>query len=91
MIELGIVDLSASARRHLASLVERWAWVSPESRVSTPRVSLHLLSPEEVRFHGALDVCVVGPELIACDAAYITTLRQELSDKLILCVVDSRT
>ena len=91
MIELGIVDLSASARRRLAALVERWAWVSPDSRVSIPRISIHLLSPEEVRFHGALDVCVVGPELIGCDAAYLTTLRRELNDKLILCVLDART
>lgn len=91
MIELGIVDLSASARRKLAALVERWAWVAPDSRISIPRISLQLLSPEEVRFHGGLDVCVVGPDLIACDAAYLTTLRKELADKLILCVLDART
>lgn len=91
MFELGIVDLSASARRRLAALVERWAWVSPESRIATPRISIHLLSPEEVRFHGSLDVCVVGPELVGCDAAYITTLRRELTDKLIICVLDART
>ncbi len=91
MIELGIVDLSASARRRLAALVERWAWASPDSRVSAPRVSVHLLSPEEVRFHGGLDVCVVGPELLACDVAYLTSLRKELADKLILCVLDART
>lgn len=91
MIELGIVDLSASARRRLAALVERWAWVSPDSRVSAPRISLRLLSPEEVRFNGGLDVCVVGPELLACDVAYLTTLRRELADKLILCVLDART
>lgn len=91
MIELGIVDLSASARRRLAALVERWTWASPDSRISTPRVSIHLLSPEEVRFHGGLDVCVVGPELLACDVAYLTALRKELADKLILCVLDART
>lgn len=91
MIELGIVDLSASARRQLAALVERWAWVSPDARISAPRISIRLLSPEEVRFNGGLDVCVVGPELLACDVAYLTTLRRELAEKLILCVLDART
>jgi len=91
MIELGIVDLSADGRRRLSSLVERWSWKSPDSRVSVPRISLHLLSPEEVRFHGSLDVCVVGPELVGCDAAFINNLRQHLPDKILLCVLDSRT
>lgn len=87
MIELGIIDLSADGRRRLASLIEKWTWVSPDSRASTPRVSLTLLSPEEIRFNGALDVCVIGPELIGCDAAFIHTIRQQLPGKLILCVL----
>jgi MinD-like ATPase involved in chromosome partitioning or flagellar assembly len=88
MIELGIIDLSADGRRRIASLIEKWAWVSPDSRVSTPRVSLSLLSPEEIRFNGSLDVCVIGPELIGCDAAFIQTIRQQLPGKLILCVLN---
>ena len=87
MIELGIIDLSADGRRRIASLIEKWTWVSPDSRASTPRVSLSLLSPEEIRFNGALDVCVIGPELIGCDAAFIHTVRQQLPGKLILCVL----
>ncbi|MEY4669039.1 MAG: hypothetical protein RL518_1738 [Pseudomonadota bacterium] len=87
MIELGIIDLSADGRRRIASLIEKWTWVSPDSRVSTPRVSLALLSPEEVRFNGSLDVCVIGPELIGCDAAYISSIRQQVPGKLILCVL----
>jgi hypothetical protein len=91
MIELGIVDLSADGRRRLAALIERWSWAPPDSRVSVPRLSIHLLSPEEVRFHGSLDVCVVGPELVGCDAAFINNLRQQLPEKILLCVLDSRT
>jgi hypothetical protein len=44
-----------------------------------------------VRFHGSLDVCVVGPELVGCDAAFINNLRQQLPEKILLCVLDSRT
>lgn len=91
MIELGLVDLSADGRRRLSSLVERWSWASPDSRVSVPRFSLHLLSPEEVRFHGSLDVCIIGPELVGCDAAYVNNLRQQLPEKIIICVLDTRT
>ena len=90
MIELGIVDLSASGRRRLSALIERWSWAPPDGRVSLPRLSLHLLSPEEVRFHGSVDVCVVGPEIVGSDAAFINNLRQHLPDKIILCVLDSR-
>jgi MinD-like ATPase involved in chromosome partitioning or flagellar assembly len=91
MIELGLVDLSADGRRRLSALVERWAWSRPEGRVSVPRLSLQPLSPEEVRFNGGIDVCVVGPELIDCDAAFINTIRQQLPEKIIICVLDART
>jgi MinD-like ATPase involved in chromosome partitioning or flagellar assembly len=91
MIELGIVDLSAEGRRRLSSLIERWSWKAPDSRISVPRFSLHLLSPEELRFHGALDVCIVGPELVSCDAAFVNNLRQQIPDKILICVLDSRT
>lgn len=87
MIELGIIDLSADGRRRIASLIETWAWVSPDSHASIPRVSLTLLSLEEIRFNGSLDVCVIGPELIGCDAAFIHTVRQQLPGKLIICVL----
>jgi MinD-like ATPase involved in chromosome partitioning or flagellar assembly len=92
MIELGLIDLSADGRRRLAQLVERWTWSQPEARhFSLPRVSLHLLAPQEVRFHGALDVCLIGPELIGADAAYINVIRQQLPGKIVLCVLDSTT
>lgn len=90
MIELGIIDLSADARRQIASLIEKWTWVSPDSRVSLPRVSVNLLSPEEIRFNGSLDVCVIGPELIGSDAAFIQTIRQQLPGKLILCILSQQ-
>ena len=91
MIELGIVDLSAEGRRRLSTLVERWAWAPPTGKLSTPRISLHLLSPEEVRLHGDLDVCIIGPELVGCDAAFINSLRKQLPEKILLCVLDART
>jgi Mrp family chromosome partitioning ATPase len=90
MIELGIIDLSADGRRRLASLIEKWTWVSPDSRVTVPRVSVRLLSPEEVRFNGALDVCVIGPELIGCDAAFVQTIRQQLPGTLIVCILSQQ-
>lgn len=91
MIELGIVDLSADGRRRLANLIERWSWKAPDSRVSTPKFSLHPLSPEEVRFHGSLDVCVIGPELVGCDPAFVANLREQMPNKVLICVLDSRT
>lgn len=91
MIELGVVDLSADGRRRLSALIDRWAWSPPDSRISLPRISSHLLSPEELRFHGSLDVCVVGPELIGCDAAIIHSIRQQIPEKVLVAVLDSRT
>lgn len=91
MIELGIVDLSAEGRRKLAAVIDRWAWSPPVSHVALPRISSHLLSPEEIRFHGAIDVCVVGPELISCDASFVNAIRGRLPDKVLIAVLDSRT
>jgi len=91
MIELGIVDLRAESRRRVTALVERWAWPTPDGRHSLPRVSVHSLSPEEVRFHGSLDACLIGPELIACDAAYVSTIRAQLPDKILVAILDSRS
>jgi len=90
MIELGIIDLSADGRRRIASLIEKWTWVSPDSRVSLPQISLNLLSPEEIRFNGGIDVCVVGPELIGSDAAFLQTIRQQLPGKLILSILSQQ-
>lgn len=92
MIEVGIVDLSAESRRRLGALVEKWAWAGSDARSATfPQLSTHLLSPEEVRFHGAIELCIVGPELLNSDAAYITTLRRALPDQIVICVLDSRS
>lgn len=91
MIELGVVDLSADGRRRLSALIDRWAWSPPDSRISLPRISSHLLSPEELRFHGSLDVCVVGPELIGCDAAIVHSIRKQIPEKVLVAVLDSRT
>jgi MinD-like ATPase involved in chromosome partitioning or flagellar assembly len=91
MIELGILDLSAEGRRRLAALIERWSWTPLDARATPPKVSLTLLAPEEVRFHGSIDVCVVGPEIIGCDAAFVRSLRQQLPGKLIFCVLDAKT
>lgn len=91
MIELGIIDLSAEGRRGVAALIEKWSWGSPDNRVSVPQISVSLLSPEEVRFNGSLDAYVIGPDLIGCDAAFVATLRQQLPEKVLLCVLDSRT
>lgn len=91
MIELGLVDLSADSRRKLSALVEKWAWSGPDKRASLPRLSITLLAPEEIRFHGSLDVCIVGPEILACDAACITTIRSHLPGKILLCVLDAAT
>jgi MinD-like ATPase involved in chromosome partitioning or flagellar assembly len=89
MIELAVVDLSAEGRRKLAALIERWTWIGPEQRVSLPRVSINLIAPEEIRYHGSIDVCVVGPELLDCDASYISTIRPYLQGKILLCVLDA--
>jgi Mrp family chromosome partitioning ATPase len=92
MIEVGVVDLSAESRRRLGALLEKWSWESPDSvMTSFPKLSINLLSPEEIKFHGGIEVCFVGPELINCDAAYIATLRKALPTQILICVLDSRT
>ena len=91
MIELGVIDLSAEGRQKVAALIEKWSWVSPDSRSAVPHCSVSLLSPEEVRFNGAFDVYVVGPDLVGCDVAFIATIRRQIPDKILLCVLDART
>jgi MinD-like ATPase involved in chromosome partitioning or flagellar assembly len=91
MIELGVIDLSAEGRRRVAALIEKWSWVSPDSRAAVPHCSVSLLSPEEVRFNGSFDVYVVGPDLIGCDAAFLATIRRQIPNKILLCVLDART
>jgi MinD-like ATPase involved in chromosome partitioning or flagellar assembly len=92
MIELGVIDLSAEGRRRLLQLVERWILTQPDARqFSLPRISLQLLAPQEVRFNGAIDLCVIGPELVGTDAAYISQIRQQLPGKILLCVLDAST
>jgi Mrp family chromosome partitioning ATPase len=92
MIEVGVVDLSAESRRRLGALLEKWSWDTTDSVLASfPKLSINLLSPEEIKFHGGIEVCFVGPELINCDAAYIATLRKALPHQILICVLDSRT
>jgi len=92
VIEVGVVDLGADGRRRLIALVERWGFVNPDARhITLPRLSIRSLSPDELKFNGALDVCIVGPDIIAADPALVSNIRKQIPNQIVLCVLDTRT
>jgi len=90
MIQVGIVDLTAEYRKRLAMRVEGWIHAE-ESNAFVPRLSCKSLAVEEVRFNPELDLCVVGPEILATDVAHIAGVKRSLPGVPLICVTDSRT
>ena len=80
MLRLTVVDLSAESRSNIArALSELQESDSPESAI-LPRISIQQLTVEELKFHSAPDICVIGNEIIEKDLNLISKIKKLLPD-----------
>jgi hypothetical protein len=89
MMNIVVVDLSAELRQQLVERLSRWLRAPLEHFPLVPRASLKPLSPHELKFHAAPDLCILGPGLIASDLIEISRVRKLLpSTPLLVCTTD---
>lgn len=84
MLRIAVVDVSAEARSRIAREIGSLQDGTVPELSLLPRISVHQLSPEEVKFHGAPDLLIVGDELISQDIGVVGRLRSILPDTPII-------
>ena len=75
MYKIAVVDRSADSRSRIVKAIEQNLLRSAEEFNFVPRVSLLPLTIDEIKFHGAPEVCIVGPELTAHSLADVHKIR----------------
>lgn len=86
MIRIVVVDRSADARSRIAHQLQHF--LQTQDSELLPPISLVPLAPEELKFHSAPDVCVLGEELVRNELSEIASVRKLLPKSAILVRVD---
>ncbi len=91
MLDTVILDRSAEARQQLHALITKLTRSNIPEQSFLPKISLRVLSPNELRLHGLPDLCIVGHEIIGRGLAEVSGIRKTLPDAAILAVLPEGT
>ena len=78
MLKVVVVDVTAEARNSLVELVSQFLNSQLHDLNFIPRVSLQPLSPQELKFYGTPDICIVGDVLVTKDLTELRGIRKLL-------------
>jgi Mrp family chromosome partitioning ATPase len=84
MLKLVVVDRSAESRHRIVGEINRLLSSNLPDLAFVPRINVTPLSPHEVGFHGAPDICVVGEEIGAGCTNELGDIRRALPETPIL-------
>ena len=84
MISIVVVDRQAESRARLVEEISRYLQIQVKDLDLIPRVNIVPLSRQELKFHSAPDLCVIGPGLIEHDAADLANIRKLFPSAAIL-------
>lgn len=88
MITIYIVDDSARARNALVDRVNVYLNTDAAKLDILPRITLRPLSVQELKFHAAPDLCIVGRELLNRDLPELAKLRKLIPSTSIIAELD---
>jgi MinD-like ATPase involved in chromosome partitioning or flagellar assembly len=80
MLRLVVVDSTAESRNRLAGKVTRYLDTDLRDVDLLPRISLKPLALQELKFHAAPDICIIGPELVSKDLGAVASVRKLLPE-----------
>jgi MinD-like ATPase involved in chromosome partitioning or flagellar assembly len=80
MLRIAVVDVSAEARSRIAREIGRLQDNASHELSLLPKLSIQQLAPEEIKFHGAPDLLIIGDELIGSDIGSVGRIRAIFSD-----------
>ena len=78
MLKVVVVDVTAESRNALVELVSQFLNSQLHDLNFIPRVSLQPLSPQELKFYGTPDICIVGDVLVTRDLTELRSIRKLL-------------
>jgi len=84
MLKIAVVDRSAESRSRIIAQINSFLSSQVDDLSLMPQVSLKPLSPEELKFHAAPDICIIGEEIVTTELTEIGTLRKLLPNAAIL-------
>lgn len=76
MIRIAVVDSSAESRGRILDQLDSFLRSDLSEQQLLPRVNLKPISPQELKFNAAPDVCLIGPELVRSDMAEISRIKK---------------
>ncbi len=86
MLKIVVLDTSAQSRNKLTDLVSKFLDSEGAYSGLIPRASIKPLSPNEIKFHAAPDICIVGEEIVSQELTELHSIRAALPDSaLIVC------
>lgn len=80
MLTLYVVDRSAEARTCLAARINAFLQADLSASAFLPQLSVKPLAVEELKFHSAPDICIIGDEVVAQDICEVGRIRKLMSD-----------
>ena len=84
MLRIVVVDSSAESRNRVVAELEMYFNAEVKDIGLMPRLSVKPLSVEELGFHSAPDICVIGPELIIRDVAVAARIKRAIPNTPLL-------
>ncbi len=75
MLQIVVVDASAASRQQLCERFQEHVRSQFEEFPLLPTYSIQPLSPNELRFHGTPDICILGPEMLRSDLLEVSRVR----------------
>ncbi|NLF25789.1 MAG: ParA family protein [Deltaproteobacteria bacterium] len=80
MVRLVVVDRSAESRGKIVDRINSFLRAELPELDFLPRISVKPLAPEELKFHGAPDICIAGPEMLLQELCTISTIKRLIPD-----------
>jgi cellulose biosynthesis protein BcsQ len=84
MIVVHIVDKSAESRQHLVEQLTSILAAASPALHTLPQITFKPLTIQELRFHAAPDICVIGSEIVSYDLTEINKIKKLLPQTALL-------
>ncbi len=91
MLQAFVVDRSVESRQNIVTRLEKVLEDGGTEANLIPKITIRPVASEELRFHAAPEICIVGPEIIGADPPEIARIRKLLPQTVIVGVLDKQS